>query len=156
MSAMHPPVPPPTPWNQPPPPAPPAGQAHLILDVKRHWLGFMLAVITPKIVLNGYQMLGQWGRNTIPLAPGQYHLHVHLPYLLPPKIGPADLTIWLQPGTALELEYRAPLWTYSRGSLGPAPQPWNGKGCMIASLVIAGVGVLLGLALIVVAVLSAR
>ncbi|MBX6168966.1 MAG: hypothetical protein IRY84_15180 [Thermobispora bispora] len=114
----------------------------------------MLAVITPKIVLNGYEMLGRWGRNTIPLPPGQYHLHVHLPYLLPPKIGPAELTIWLQPGTALELEYRAPLWSYSRGALGPAPQPWNGKGFLIASLVIAVVGFAIGMVVLATTALS--
>ncbi|WP_432925326.1 hypothetical protein ACQPZZ_32310 [Microbispora sp. CA-135349] len=150
---MHPPVPP-APWSQPPPPAPPGAQGHLILDVQRHWLSFMLAILTPKIVINGHQVPGRWGRNTIPLPPGQYHLHVHLPYLLPPQVGPADLTIWLQPGMALELEYRAPMWTFFRGALGPAPQPWNGKGCAITSLALAGGMLLLLLVLIVVAVLS--
>jgi hypothetical protein len=135
MSAMHPPAPH-TPWTRPPQPVPSGAQAHLVLDVKRHWLGFLLAMITPKIILNGHQMLVRWGRNTIPLPPGQYHLHVHLPYFLPSQIGPADLTVWLQPGMALELEYRAPVWAYSRGALGPAPQPWNGKGCIIALLAI--------------------
>ncbi|MEU8177907.1 hypothetical protein AB0C14_33975 [Microbispora hainanensis] len=137
---MHPPVPP-TPWSQPPPPAPPG--AHLVLDVKRHWMGFTLALITPTIMLNGYQVPGRWGRNVIPLSPGQYQLHVHLPYLLPARIGPADLTIWLQPGMALELEYRAPMWAYARGALGPAPQPWNGKGIVITLLAIAGGGLAL-------------
>ncbi|WP_127932450.1 hypothetical protein [Nonomuraea polychroma] len=132
---MHPPAPH-TPWSRPPQPVPPGAQAHLVLDVKRHWLGFLLAMITPKIILNGHQMLVRWGRNTIPLPPGQYQLHVHLPYFLPSRIGPADLTVWLQPGMALELEYRAPLWAYSRGALGPAPQPWNGKGYIIAMLAI--------------------
>ncbi|MFI7708948.1 hypothetical protein [Nonomuraea sp. NPDC049480] len=153
MTAMHPPAPH-TPWNQPPQPVPAGAQAHLVLDVKRHWLGVMLAMITPNIILNGHQMLGRWGRNTIPLPPGQYHLHVHLPYFLPAKIGPADLTVWLQPGMALELEYRAPMWAYSRGALGPAPQPWNGKGCMIALLAIAGGWLALLLILIAVSVLS--
>ncbi|MFF4774265.1 hypothetical protein ACFY05_15520 [Microtetraspora fusca] len=109
--------------------------------MKRHWLSFTLALITPKIVLNGHQMPGRWGRNVIPLPPGQYHLHLHLPYLLPPQIGPADLAIWLQPGTTLELEYRAPVWAFSRGALGPAPQPWNGMGLAIALSAI-GVGML--------------
>ncbi|MGI5486996.1 hypothetical protein [Microtetraspora malaysiensis] len=122
--------------------------------MKRHWLGFMMAIITPKIILNGHQMLGRWGRNIIPLPPGQYHLHLHLPYLLPPQIGPADLMIWLQPGMTLELEYRAPVWAYSRGALGPAPQPWNGKGAAIALSAIMGGMLALLLALIVFAALS--
>ncbi|WP_218001746.1 hypothetical protein [Microtetraspora malaysiensis] len=122
--------------------------------MKRHWLGFMMAVLTPKIMLNGHQMLGRWGRNIIPLPPGQYHLHLHLPYLLPPQMGPADLMIWLQPGMTLELEYRAPMWAYSRGALGPAPQPWNGKGAAIALSAIAGGMLALLLALVVFAALS--
>ncbi|WP_433422376.1 hypothetical protein ACQP1V_12920 [Microtetraspora malaysiensis] len=122
--------------------------------MKRHWLGFMMAVITPKIMLNGHQMLGRWGRNIIPLPPGQYHLHLHLPYLLPPQMGPADLMIWLQPGMTLELEYRAPVWAYSRGALGPAPQPWNGKGAAIALTAIVGGILALMLALVIFAALS--
>ncbi|WP_205314774.1 hypothetical protein [Nonomuraea lactucae] len=122
--------------------------------MRRHWIGFMLSMITPKIILNGHQTLGRWGRNTIPLPPGQYHLHIHLPYFLPPQIGPADLTVLLQPGMALELEYRAPMWAYSRGALGPAPQPWNGKGCVIALLAVAGGLLALMLMLIVIATLS--
>ncbi|MCA2186368.1 hypothetical protein [Nonomuraea cavernae] len=144
---MHPP-PSYTPWNRPPPPVPHGAQAHLILDVKRHWLGFMLAMITPMIVINGHPMPGRWGRNTVPLPPGQHHLHLHLPYILPTQIGPADATVWLQPGMPLELEYRAPLWTYARGALGPAPQPWNGKGCVIALLAIIGALILLMLAVV--------
>ncbi|MFG1946875.1 hypothetical protein [Nonomuraea sp. NPDC048826] len=132
---MHPPPPQP-PWNQPPPPAPPPGQALLVLDMKRHWLGFMLSMITPMIVINGRPSAGRWGLNTIPLPPGQHHLHVHLPYVMPARIGPADLTIWLQPGMSLPVEYRAPMWAYARGSLGPAPQPWSGMGCMLALLTI--------------------
>ncbi|MEV0597412.1 hypothetical protein [Nonomuraea cavernae] len=116
--------------------------------MKRHWLGFMLAMITPMIVINGHPMPGRWGRNTVPLPPGQHHLHLHLPYILPTQIGPADATVWLQPGMPLELEYRAPLWTYARGALGPAPQPWNGKGCVIALLAIIGALILLMLAVV--------
>jgi hypothetical protein len=146
--------------NPPHPPAPhtpwPPGQAQLVLDVKRHWFGFALSMITPTIVLNGHRTLGRWGRNVIPLPPGQYHLHVHLPYLLPSQIGPADLTIWLQPARALDVEYRAPLFAFSRGALGPAPQPWNGKGCLIALLAVPGATIAIVLILLVMAIVAAR
>ncbi|MEV5896842.1 hypothetical protein [Nonomuraea fuscirosea] len=111
-------------------------QAQLVLDIQRHWLGFMLSMITPTVVVDGRPMPGRWGRNAIVLPPGQHHLHVHLPYLLPSQIGPADLTIWLQPGMSLDVEYRAPLWAYSRGALGPPPQQWNGMGITIALMAI--------------------
>ncbi|MEQ4721189.1 hypothetical protein [Nonomuraea sp. B19D2] len=55
---------------------------------------------------------------------------------------------------ALELEYRAPLWAYSRGALGTAPQPWNGKGCLITLLAIPACTLVLLLILLVFALLS--
>ena len=94
------------------------------------WLFFF---IKPTILVNGQQLPnGQWGRNEIPLAAGQYNLHVHVPYFLPPKVGEADLNVTLHPGQPVELEYRAPLWAFSRGSLGMPPQSYNGLGAMIA------------------------
>jgi hypothetical protein len=149
MSAMHRPASH-SPWT-PPPPMPPTAQAHLVIDMKRHWLVVALALFIPTIVINGHQTLGRWGRNVIPLPAGRHHLHIHLPYFLPPRYGPADLTIWLQPGTALEVEYRAPVWAFSRGAFGPAPQPWNGKGWLIPLLVIL-VGMLVFLWVLIIAV----
>ncbi|MFI6324134.1 hypothetical protein ACIBG8_41870 [Nonomuraea sp. NPDC050556] len=112
-------------------------QSHLVLDIKHHWMAFMFGMFTPVVMLNGHHVPGvRWGRIPIPLQPGQYHLHVHVPYLVPSQIGPADQTVWIQPGQALEVEYRAPLWAFSRGALGPAPQPWPG---LVAQFIILGV-----------------
>jgi len=127
---------------------PPHSRAQLVLDVKRHFFGFMLGMITPIIVIDGRPMQGRWGVNVIPLPPGRHHLHVHLPYLMPQRIGPADLTIWLQPGMSLPVEYRAPMLAFSNGALGPAPQRWPGMGCFVAILAIPAFFVLL-LALLV-------
>src|SRR5690606_16399391 len=101
------PAPPPGVGQHPAPSASvdPEQQAHLVLDLKHHWLGFMLSMITPMISVNGHLMPGRWGRNMIPVPPGQSHVHIHLPYLLPPRIGPADTTVWLRPGEVVELEY---------------------------------------------------
>jgi hypothetical protein len=67
-----------------------------------------------------------WGRAVYPAPPGQYHLHVYLPYWLPSRAGPADYTVAVAPGQLVELEYKAPLFTFSRGSLGPPPQRYTG------------------------------
>ncbi len=75
--------------------------------------------------------MARWGRNVIPVSPGQYQVHLHVPYFLPPKVGPADFTTVVAPGQTTELEYRCPLWTFSRGSLGPPPQKYNGVGITI-------------------------
>jgi len=45
-------------------------------------------------------------------------VHIHTPYLMPVRMGPADLTVTVQPGQVLELEYRAPVITFSPGKLG--------------------------------------
>ncbi|MBC6457424.1 hypothetical protein HKK72_05855 [Actinomadura sp. HBU206391] len=96
----------------------------------------MFMLIKPKIIINGHLMSGQWGRNVIPMPAGQHHVHVHVPYIIPSQVGPADLQLPLQPGQVLEVEYRAPMWAFSRGAIGPAPQPWNGMGITIAATLI--------------------
>lgn len=130
-------------------------QSHLVLDLKYHWIAFMFRMFTPVVMLNGHHVPGvRWGRLPIPIQPGQYHLHVHIPYLLPAQIGPADQTIWIQPGGVLEVEYRAPLWAYSRGALGPAPQPWPGRVAQLVILGFLGAFLLLIFAGVVAAVVS--
>ena len=37
----------------------------------------------------------------------------------------------------MELEYKAPIWTFSPGSLGPPPQAYNGQTAMVAVSVVA-------------------
>jgi hypothetical protein len=97
----------------------------------------LLAASTPKIVVNGYEMPARgWGRTVFPLAPGQYHLHVHTPYFFPRQVGPADHTVAVHPGQVVELEYRAPLFTFVRGALGPPPQPYRGVIALSAVLAV--------------------
>src|SRR5690606_37749848 len=112
------------------------------------------SMITPMISVNGHLMPGRWGRNMIPVPPGQSHVHIHLPYLLPPRIGPADTTVWLRPGEVVELEYRAPLWAFSRGALGPAPQQWPGKAVIYILVALLGLWLVLMLITIFTAMAS--
>ncbi|WP_280118971.1 hypothetical protein [Gordonia polyisoprenivorans] len=118
------------------PPVQAGQQQGVAIDAKFFPLMWLLFFIKPKIVVDGHELPGTWGRNEIPLPPGQHHVHVHVPYFLPPRIGPADFPVLVQPGQGVELEYRAPVWAYSRGSLGPAPQQYNGVGLAIAISVI--------------------
>jgi hypothetical protein len=113
------------------PPGAPGGQTAIAVTTKFFWLAWIFFFIKPKVFLNGHEVAAVWGRNVIPVQPGQHHLHVHVPYFLPPKVGPADLAVPVHPGQTVELEYRAPVWAFSRGSLGPPPQPYNGMGLTI-------------------------
>ena len=99
-------------------------------------LTWLYALVKPKIFLNGYEMPAWgWGRAVYPAPPGRYHVHVYLPYWLPSRVGPADFTAVVNPGQFVELEYKAPLMTFSRGSLGPPPQRYNGVAATIAIVV---------------------
>ena len=100
-------------------------------------LAWLFYFLKPKIFVDGIEMPpAPWGRTVVPARPGQHNVHVHTPYFLPPRLGPADTTAFVQPGQIVELEYKAPMWSYSAGSLGIGPQKYNGVGITIAVSVI--------------------
>ena len=89
------------------------------------------------VTVNGQPYQVPWSKRTvIPLPPGQYHLHVHVPYLIPTQVGKADLPINVGGGRPIELEYKAPLWAFSPGSLGTPPQKYNGVLATVLIMVI--------------------
>ncbi|BAV42004.1 hypothetical protein [Mycobacterium ulcerans] len=97
----------------------------------------MLALFKPKIFINGFEVpVAGWDRTVVPVQPGRHRVHVHVPYWLPSQIGPADTLVDVYPGHLAELEYTAPVWGYSAGSLGTPPQSYNGVGITIAVLTI--------------------
>jgi len=91
-----------------------------------------MRMVTPVISVNGCPVPARWGRNEVPVPPGRSRVHVHLPSAFPSQVGAADAAVWLRPGETVELEYRAPMWAFSRGALGPAPQKWPGRGALLA------------------------
>lgn len=112
----------------------------IALTTKYHWLAFMLALFKPVIEINGQRVGNAWGRQVIPLQPGQYHLHVHVPYLWP--LGKADLPVNVYAGQTVELEYRAPLIAFIGGALGAPPQKWPGLVFTIIMFAVVGVLIL--------------
>ena len=114
----------------------PAPREGIAITTQFSFLTWLYAMLKPKIFLNGYEMpVGGWGRAVYPAQPGQYHVHVYLPYWLPSRAGPADYTVAVAPGQFVELEYKAPLFTFSRGALGPPPQRYPGGAATIPSVV---------------------
>jgi hypothetical protein len=126
--------------HQPPPPfgqpGPPPGQGAIALTLKYSPLSFLLGLFKPFVAVNGHQVPLGWGRSVVPVPPGQHHVHVHVPYLLPSRIGSADLPVAVYPGQVVELEYRAPMIAFLGGSLGAPPQKYRGMGATIALLVV--------------------
>ncbi|GIH20293.1 hypothetical protein [Rugosimonospora africana] len=104
------------------------GGAAIAVTTKFFVMAFMLFFFKPKIFVDGREIgAAIWGRNTIPVAPGQHQVHVHVPYFLPSQIGKSDVVVNVAPGQTAELEYKTPLWVFAQGSLGPPPQSYNGK-----------------------------
>jgi hypothetical protein len=147
----QPPPPPPQQLFQPPqygqPPTPqqpgrqpsPYGQSGdgIVVNTQFFPLAWVLFFVKPKIAVDGKEMQAPaWGRTHLPARPGQHHVHVHVPYFLPPKLGPADATVDVRPGQVAELEYKAPMWAFSAGSLGVGPQKYNGVGITIVIVAI--------------------
>ncbi|ROP34085.1 hypothetical protein [Couchioplanes caeruleus] len=122
------------PWGPQQPAYPPSGGGALALTLRHHPLAFLLALFKPVVEVDGHRVGNAWGRIVVPLAPGQHHVHVHVPYLLPTCIGAADLGVTVHPGQTVELDYRAPMIVFIGGALGPPPQKYPG---MVATIVLA-------------------
>ena len=115
-------------------------------------VAFTYALTKPKVVVDGYQVpVTGWGRTVLPARPGPHHVHVHIPYLLPKRLGSADTFVEVYPGRLVELEYKAPAYMYFSGSLGSPPQSYKGAvlsiGVIVVALLLPVVAVLLGVVL---------
>jgi hypothetical protein len=132
------------PGGYPPPGPPQQGGGAIAVTLKYNPMTFIFGLLKPQLHIDGQQATNSWGRQVVPVAPGQHHLHIHIPYLLPPQVGPADLGVTVQPGQTVELEYRAPMIAFFNGALGGAPQKYPG---MTLSLILLGVSLLILLCL---------
>jgi hypothetical protein len=105
----------------------------IAVDTQFFPLAFLLFFFKPKIAVDGQETtVAAWGRTVLPARPGHHQVHVHVPYFLPSKLGAADTTAEVRPGQVTELEYKAPLFAFSPGSLGVGPQKYNGVGITVA------------------------
>jgi hypothetical protein len=111
----------------------PQDGAAIALTTKFFPLAFFFLFVKPVVTIDNYPVPpAGWGRQVIPVAPGRHQLHVHTPYFLPPRVGPADLVVDVAPGQTAELEYRSPVVVFMGGSLGTPPQKYNGMWVLIA------------------------
>ncbi|GAA1613891.1 hypothetical protein GCM10009828_047430 [Actinoplanes couchii] len=122
-------------YDQYQPPTDPNGGA-IALTAKYHGMTFILGLFRPLMLINGHKVPVSWGRTVIPMPAGQYHVHVHVPYLIPPRIGSADSVVPVYPGQVVEVEYRAPIIGWLDGTMGPPPQRHRGMGAGIALMIV--------------------
>ncbi|WP_328466599.1 hypothetical protein OHA21_46685 [Actinoplanes sp. NBC_00393] len=110
--------------------------AAIAVTMKYSRLGFLLGLFTPVLVVDGQPVPAHWRQPIVtPVVSGQHHVHAHVPYLLPRRIGRADLVVTAVPGQTVELEYRAPLVVFMRGALGAGPQKYPGLALSIVLMV---------------------
>jgi hypothetical protein len=87
----------------------------------------------PKIFVDGVEIPVQgWGHADLLVPAGRHDVHVYTKYWFPSEAGLADYTVEVPSGQFVELEYRAPLFKWSRGSLGPPPQRYQGVWPLVA------------------------
>lgn len=107
------------------------GTTGIVVNTKFMPLAWIFYFVKPKIGIDDQPpMQAAWGYNTFPVVPGRHKVHVHTPYFLPSRVGPADFILDVAPGQTVELEYRTPLIVFLQGSLGPPPQKYNGTWIM--------------------------
>ncbi len=99
------------------------------LEVKTgfFFLAWMLHFVKPNVEINGQRHKPNWGRFTIDLYPGQYHLHVSFPWVFGDKTGPAQTPVNIYAGHVTFVSYEAPLFLLSPGTIRTRPpQPIPG------------------------------
>jgi hypothetical protein len=107
------------------------GTTAVAVTARYWWMSFLLGLFKPFLAINGHPVQAAWGRTVVPMPPGQHHVHMHIPYLLPSRIGNADTVVTVHPGQVVELEYRAPAIAWLDGAIGAPPQNHNGKTAAI-------------------------
>ncbi len=130
------------------PQAAPGGQAAVELTARYPTLGFVYALFSPKVTVNGYRMPAAWGRNLYTVPPGQHRIDVHVNYFGFP-VGKASTAVPAWPGPPVQLEYRVPWITFIGGALGPPPQQHPGR--LAAALLVVAVVVIAVLVFLVAA-----
>ena len=78
------------------------------------------ALYPPRILIDGYQVGGGWGRRVFASWTGRHHINVHSP-TWGVKIWNTDIVVDVYPGHVLELEFMAPTLAWSKAALYYAP-----------------------------------
>ncbi|GIE29894.1 hypothetical protein Ait01nite_029390 [Actinoplanes italicus] len=113
------------------------GYSTITVTARYFPLAFLLALVKPVLIIDGQPVRIGWNEPVVvPVTPGQHHVHVHTPYLLPRRMGKADLVVTAHPGRSVDLEYKSPLVVNARGALGSPPQKYPGMAAFIILMVL--------------------
>ncbi|GGU47016.1 hypothetical protein [Nocardioides albus] len=116
--------------GQPAPGQPPAGWIDLTIQGS-HMTSNM---IVPTVMLNGYQMPTQYGRNVFPVPPGRWTVDMYTQWTW--KFGKASLSFDVADGQTVPVFYAAPATTFQKGAIGHVKQKKPGVLALIAVLAV--------------------
>ncbi|WP_328469509.1 hypothetical protein OHA21_02025 [Actinoplanes sp. NBC_00393] len=114
-----------------------SGGSTIAVTMRYAPLAFLLGLFTPVLEVDGQDVPATWGRVVTSVGLGPHLVHVHVPYLVPARIGTAETTVVAAPGKTVELEYRAPLLSFMGGALGAPPQRYPGLAAAVIMLIFA-------------------
>jgi hypothetical protein len=80
-------------------------------------MAFILDMVTPKVVINGYPYPARWGRNAYDLPPGPYDVTASFPYMFQSDAGLARLQVPVYAQHATIVLYEAPTFMWSPGTM---------------------------------------
>ncbi|MGW6727884.1 hypothetical protein ACWF9G_18420 [Nocardia sp. NPDC055029] len=96
-----------------------------MVDSSFSWASFMLALVKPKIFVNGQRVPdARWGQTHVPVGPGQYHVRVVTPWLF--DMGQAEIQVPVGQGPGSKVYYRSPAVFFFKGAIGWEPQKTPG------------------------------
>ncbi|WP_245717825.1 hypothetical protein [Nocardia miyunensis] len=108
---------------------PQPGPPGIVVESSYYPLQILLALSSPRILLNGQEVPGsRWGTTHIPVGAGQYHVQVKTKWLW--DYGPGDAVVPVADGQSTKVYYRSPVMWMFQGAIGPVPQKTPGVTAM--------------------------
>ena len=91
------------------------------LNSKFWWIQWLFIFCKPRIRINGGEFQkSNWGKNFIPLEPGNYNIEVSIRYMFR-HIGHSSIYLKIYEGEIARLKYRTPIFVFSGGKLVEIP-----------------------------------
>ena len=108
---------------------PQPGPPGIVVEASYYPLQALLALSSPRILLNGQEVPGsRWGTTHIPVGAGQYHVQVKTKWIW--DFGPGDAVVPVAEGQSTKVYYRSPVMWMLKGAIGPVPQKTPGVTAM--------------------------
>ena len=78
---------------------------------------WVLNLVTPHVIIDGYPQRRNWGQHFIELPTGQHHVRAAFPYLLSNQCCPAEAMVPIYQGMVTRLFYDTPPLIFMKGTM---------------------------------------